>query len=102
MRLNAAHGMNPVGFPDDDPVKRGSRDYGLKVWGGIDTPIPAVRESRAEQVVICSSKIPEDRARDICMACREIGVTCSRMSFSFTETLSDHRSEAPALELVDL
>ena len=87
MRLNKVHNMNPVGFLDDDPVKHGTRNYGLKVWGGIDELETAIRESRAERMVISSAKIPEDRAREICRACTELGIPCSRMRFSFTEIL---------------
>ena len=113
MRMNPAHRMNPVGFLDDDPVKKDSRNYGLRIWGGFVALEQAIRSTRAEQVVICSSKIPEDRAIVISRTCQALGIPCSRMRFSFDEQLGnppekqeDKRESTPdepqVLELIDL
>jgi hypothetical protein len=46
-----------------------------------------VIESKAEQIVICSSKIPLERVLLINKRSREIGVACRLMNFSFTKPI---------------
>lgn len=94
MRLNESHSMNPM--------KHGARNYGLKVWGGFQHLTEAIRKTNAEQVVITTVKIPNDRALVICRACRELDIPCSRMSFSFSEQLSSGQPVEEELALAEL
>ena len=88
MRLNPDRRMDPVGFLDDDPMKKGASTYGLTVHGDLSCLHDAVRKTRAEQVVIVSSSISTDRATDILLACRALGFPCTRMTFEFDSDIS--------------
>ena len=62
----------------------------------------AVRVTRAKQVVITSSKIPLEKARAISAMSRKLGIPCSRMTFSFTEQLSESENAEQELEIVEI
>jgi FlaA1/EpsC-like NDP-sugar epimerase len=58
---NAESALVPVGFVDDDPLKKGRRVHGLPVHGD-SADIPKLLESgMASFVVVASSRIPADR-----------------------------------------
>ena len=52
----------PVGFVDDDPVKRGREIHGVRVLGGVDE-LPRVAERTAAEAIIVA--VPSARARDM-------------------------------------
>jgi UDP-GlcNAc:undecaprenyl-phosphate GlcNAc-1-phosphate transferase len=78
----------PVGFLDDDPHKKGRVIHGLRVFGGNGSLRAICREQRVMEVLISSSKVSEDRVREIRTDCEADGVTLKRMRIHF-EQLSD-------------
>jgi UDP-GlcNAc:undecaprenyl-phosphate GlcNAc-1-phosphate transferase len=88
LRLNPERKMNPVGFLDDDGAKHGAKVYGLTVFGDLSGLEHAVRKTCAEQVIICSSSLLPERSAQIFIACRELGLACTRMTFEFDGDIS--------------
>jgi len=104
MRLNPDRGMNAVGFLDDDPAKKNAKTYGLTVFGDLQDLSTAVRKTRAEQVVICSSKMTSEQATAVLIACQALGVPCTRMTFEFDSSVSSgdgFQMHQPAASLHD-
>jgi UDP-GlcNAc:undecaprenyl-phosphate/decaprenyl-phosphate GlcNAc-1-phosphate transferase len=67
---------NPIGFVDDDPLKKDKVIHGLKVFGGNGS-LPQICENNAvEEILIASRKINRQRIREIQDVCeaREISL----------------------------
>ncbi len=69
----------PVGFIDDDPKKKGKVIHGLRVFGGNGSLQSVCREQRIDEILISSSRFPEERIRQIQQDCRESNVVLKRM-----------------------
>jgi UDP-GlcNAc:undecaprenyl-phosphate/decaprenyl-phosphate GlcNAc-1-phosphate transferase len=79
MRNNLRLQYTPVGFVDDDPLKKGKVIHGLRVFGGNGHLRRICEEQRVEEVLISSSRIEEGRVREILRDCDEARVTLKRM-----------------------
>jgi FlaA1/EpsC-like NDP-sugar epimerase len=79
MRNNVQLQYTPVGFVDDDPLKKGKVIHGLRVLGGNGNLRRICEEQRVEEVLISSSKIEEERVRRILRECDEAHITLKRM-----------------------
>ncbi|HEX5707269.1 MAG TPA: hypothetical protein VFX96_08235 [Pyrinomonadaceae bacterium] len=78
----------PVGFLDDDPHKKGRVIHGFRVLGGNGSLRVICREQRVTEVLISSTKVSEDRIREIRTDCEADGVILKRMRIHF-EQISD-------------
>jgi len=67
-------GLVPVGFLDDDPSKWRQRFVGLPVFGGIEDLPRAVRQARADEVLIAIPSAPGHVVRRVVELAREGGV----------------------------
>jgi len=79
MRNNLQLQYTPVGFVDDDPLKKGKVIHGLRVFGGNGQLRRICEEQRVEEVFISSSKIDEENIRRILRDCEEARITLKRM-----------------------
>ncbi|HEX3559028.1 MAG TPA: hypothetical protein VHU19_07480 [Pyrinomonadaceae bacterium] len=79
MRNNLQLQYTPVGFVDDDPFKKGKVIHGLRVLGGNGNLRRICEEQKVEEVLISSSKIEEERVRQILRDCDEAQITLKRM-----------------------
>jgi len=76
LRNNPSLACYPVGFIDDDAMKRGDVIRGIPVLG-TRHEIPAlVAEHRIEEVLVAAPSLSEQELDRIIMVCREAGVTC--------------------------
>ena len=69
MRSNAHWNMNPVGFIDDDPMKRNKWIVGVPVRGDIDDLEAMMKRLGVDQVILSSPSINgsvEERIRGVC------------------------------------
>ena len=66
--------MEPVGFIDDDPAKRGLLIHGVKVVGGRSELAEAAGRLGAELVIVAMPTAPGRVIREILRGCEEIGV----------------------------
>jgi UDP-GlcNAc:undecaprenyl-phosphate GlcNAc-1-phosphate transferase len=80
---NPGLGCVPVGFADDDPLKKGKRLHGLSVLGGNGALLTICRQHRVEAVYLSSSKISAERVRQIVSECQSAGVEVRRMRIVF-------------------
>ncbi|HZI17571.1 MAG TPA: hypothetical protein VEY09_03160 [Pyrinomonadaceae bacterium] len=79
MRNNLALQYTPVGFLDDDPFKKGKMIHGLRVLGGNGNLRQICEAQRVEEVLISSTKISEERLREILRDCEDARITLKRM-----------------------
>jgi UDP-GlcNAc:undecaprenyl-phosphate GlcNAc-1-phosphate transferase len=77
----------PVGFVDDDPNKKGKVIHGLRVFGGNGALQTICRQQRVDEVLISSSRVSEERIREIMRDCAEQHITLKRMRIKI-ETLN--------------
>jgi UDP-GlcNAc:undecaprenyl-phosphate GlcNAc-1-phosphate transferase len=80
---NSGLGCVPVGFADDDPMKKGKVIHGLHVFGGNGALPEICREHRVEAVYLSSGRIGEERVREVLAECRALGVEVKRMRIVF-------------------
>jgi UDP-GlcNAc:undecaprenyl-phosphate GlcNAc-1-phosphate transferase len=73
----------PVGFGDDDPLKKGKVIHGLPVLGGNGSLHSICEEHRVAEVLISSPGIPDERLREIVHECNEARVGVRRMRIEF-------------------
>jgi UDP-GlcNAc:undecaprenyl-phosphate GlcNAc-1-phosphate transferase len=95
---NPSNGMRPVGFIDDDPVKRGRFIQGYPVIAtGADIP-QAVSYSQASGIIISTSKVSADEADRAQRLAREAGVWITRFEVSFSDQrLQSYKGDLPSL-----
>ena len=55
---NPQLGLNPVGFVDDDPLKRGTRVDGVRVLGGTDALKRILDEAEPDEILIAIPSAP--------------------------------------------
>ena len=79
MRNNLQLQYTPVGFLDDDPLKKGRVIHGLRVFGGNGNLRRVCEEQQVEEVLISSSKIDDEHVRQILRDCEEARITLKRM-----------------------
>lgn len=71
--------LTPVGFVDDDPLKKGKVIHGLRVFGGNGSLRHICDEQRIAEVLISSTQISEERLATILQDCEAAQVTLKRM-----------------------
>ena len=69
----------PVGFADDDKLKKGKVIHGLRVFGGNGQLQSICQTLRVEEVLISSLKLSDERVREIVGTCEEARVAVKRM-----------------------
>jgi FlaA1/EpsC-like NDP-sugar epimerase/lipopolysaccharide/colanic/teichoic acid biosynthesis glycosyltransferase len=74
MRRNRALRMEPVGFVDDDPAKRGQRLYGVEVVGSGDELPRIVEEREASEVIVALPRASGSQLRHIVALSEAAGV----------------------------
>jgi UDP-GlcNAc:undecaprenyl-phosphate GlcNAc-1-phosphate transferase len=78
LRSNPALGRRVIGFLDDDTMKQKTRVQGLPVFGGVEA-LTRVLESRGvQEVIVATSKLPEERFIEVSHVCAGAGVMVSR------------------------
>jgi UDP-GlcNAc:undecaprenyl-phosphate GlcNAc-1-phosphate transferase len=76
---------SPIGFVDDDPMKKGKVIHGLRVIGGNGSLRQICREQRINEVVISSLRITEERISEIRTECLAEQVNLKRMTITIEE-----------------
>jgi UDP-GlcNAc:undecaprenyl-phosphate GlcNAc-1-phosphate transferase len=75
----------PVGFVDDDPIKKGKVIHGLRVFAGNGSLRSICREHQINEVVISSSRFSEERLEEIRADCVAENITLKRMTINIEE-----------------
>ena len=85
LQNNRALKYAPVGFLDDDPAKYGKVIHGLKVYGGNGDLSAICRQYEIDEVLISSSRMPDDRLQEILGFCREQAIAVKRMRITIED-----------------
>ncbi len=75
----------PVGFIDDDPAKNGKVIHGYKVYGGNGDLNTVCRQQDVNEVLISSSRMPEERLQMILGFCRDQNISVKRMRITIED-----------------
>lgn len=78
----------PVGFADDDPLKKGKTIHGLSVLGGHESLGSICEQRSVDEVLISTTRISEHRLAQIRGACADASVTVRRLRIEI-EALHD-------------
>src|SRR5712691_3773884 len=76
---------SPVGFLDDDPAKSGKVIHGLKVFGGNGDLTLVCKQHEVDEVLISSSRMSEERLREIFSFCQEQKISVRRMRITIED-----------------
>jgi UDP-GlcNAc:undecaprenyl-phosphate/decaprenyl-phosphate GlcNAc-1-phosphate transferase len=76
---------SPVGFLDDDPAKSGKVIHGLKVLAANGDLSAVCKQYEVDELLISSSKMSEERVREIVLRCNEEEITVRRMRITIEE-----------------
>ncbi|MET0752617.1 MAG: hypothetical protein ABWZ66_04565 [Pyrinomonadaceae bacterium] len=68
----------PIGFVDDDPLKKDKVIHGLKVFGGNGSLAAICRERNVQEILISFRNISPERLEDVREICREADVSLKR------------------------
>jgi FlaA1/EpsC-like NDP-sugar epimerase len=79
LRTNPQLGLDPTGFIDDDPDKRGVRIRGLQVLGNRAALPDLVEQHQIDQVIIAMPTAPGKTIREVLAICEQAGVPAKTM-----------------------
>lgn len=79
LRTNPQVGIDPIGYVDDDPDKRGTRIRGLPVLGDRGALPDLVAQHKIDQVIIAMPTAPGKAIREVLAICEEAGVPAKTM-----------------------
>lgn len=68
----------PVGFIDDDPLKKDKVIHGLKVFDGNDSLLDICREKEIVEILISVRNMPPEQLKNVREICRNANVTLKR------------------------
>ena len=83
LRQNPELDLTPVGFIDDDVLKRGLSAQGLTVLGSFKDLQRVCEEHHIEEVLITASRMTDARKTAICAECGRLGVRCRLFHVAF-------------------
>jgi FlaA1/EpsC-like NDP-sugar epimerase len=87
---NPSLGLQPVGFVDDDPRKRGLRIEGVRVRGNTEGDLPRLLDEAApDEVIIAIPSAPGTTRARVVRECRKRGIAVRTLPTVF-ELLQDH------------
>ena len=90
---NASLQCTPVGFADDDPLKKGKIIHGLRVFGGNGSFLSICGRHAIDEVLISSMKFTPERLEEIARECTTLSLPLRRMRFQI-EALDDGTGSA--------
>lgn len=78
LRNNPKWNYRPVGFIDDDPMKKDKMINGLRVFDSNGTLAALCRANDIEEILISSTKIPPETIRSLRVLCRDSNIGLKR------------------------
>jgi len=75
---NPEWNYNPLGFVDDDPLKKGKVIHGLRVFEGNGSLLQILQNNEVEEVLIASRRISPTRLKEIRKVCNEADISIKR------------------------
>jgi UDP-GlcNAc:undecaprenyl-phosphate GlcNAc-1-phosphate transferase len=78
LKNNSDWNYKPIGFVDDDPLKKDKLIHGPRVFGGNGSLKSICRENEVEEILISSRKLSPKRLEKVREICREADVSLKR------------------------
>jgi UDP-GlcNAc:undecaprenyl-phosphate GlcNAc-1-phosphate transferase len=78
LKNNVDWNYKPIGFVDDDPLKKDKLIHGLRVFGGNSALELICRENEVEEVLVSFRKISPEKLKAVREICREADVSLKR------------------------
>jgi len=78
LKNNPEWNYSPVGFVDDDPLKKGKIINGLKVYGGNGSLMTICRENNVEEILLSVRRVSPQRLNEVRQICKEMDVSLKR------------------------
>ncbi len=78
LRKNSALSYRPVGFIDDDPLKKGKVINGLQVYDSNGSLAKLCEDKEVQEILISSKKISNETIRSLRSLCRDSGMELKR------------------------
>ena len=78
LRNNSDWRYQPIGFIDDDPLKKGKMINGLQVFDANGSLPELCREKDITEILVSSRKIPRERLGELRDVCRDANVSLMR------------------------
>ena len=77
---NPEWNYNPIGFVDDDPLKKDKKIHGLQVFSGSDELLEVCESNEIQEILIASRKIGSRRVKEINELCSDANISLKRAS----------------------
>lgn len=78
LKNNPEWNYSPIGFVDDDPLKKDKLILGLKVYGGNGSLEAICRKNNVEEILLSSTRISAARLKEIRQICDDAEVSLKR------------------------
>jgi UDP-GlcNAc:undecaprenyl-phosphate GlcNAc-1-phosphate transferase len=78
LKNNPDWNYSPVGFVDDDPMKKDKVIHGLKVFGGNGSLAAICRERNVQEILISCRNISSKRLEEVREVCRDTDVSLKK------------------------
>jgi UDP-GlcNAc:undecaprenyl-phosphate/decaprenyl-phosphate GlcNAc-1-phosphate transferase len=78
LKNNPEWECNPIGFVDDDPLKKGKVIHGLKVYGGNGSLESICRQNDVQEILLSFRNISPERLKEVRVICDEANVSLKR------------------------
>ena len=78
LKNNPNWNYTPIGFVDDDPMKKDKVIHGLKVFGGNGSLASVCRENDVQEILISFRQLSNERIEEVKEICRDTDVSLKR------------------------
>ncbi len=85
IRHNGDYRVNPVGYLDDDPAKKGKSIHGCPILGSLDELENILSKNEIREIIISTGKIARNRISKLIELCKQKGIIVRQFEFRFYE-----------------
>jgi UDP-GlcNAc:undecaprenyl-phosphate GlcNAc-1-phosphate transferase len=80
LKNNPEWNYTPVGFVDDDPLKKDKIIHGLRVFGGNGSLKTICRENDVQEILLSFRRISPEKLKEVRTICEDVNVSLKRAS----------------------
>jgi len=85
IRHNGDYLVNPIGYLDDDPTKKGKFVHGCPILGSVDDLEEILSRNDIAEIIISTAKIARNRVQKLVDLCKKKGIIVRQFEFRFYE-----------------
>ena len=90
---NRELGLYPIGFVDDDPMKKGLKIHGYTVLGNVNALKEIVHKQKVDKVLVACRMLSDKNRRRLLELCRENDLEINRIRIEFSRIAMGHDQE---------